>query len=49
MDKLILNAFRQDLSNSHLNLIDASFLTIVNILHNIRNKDLSEKYLKQLA
>ena len=46
INTLIKNSVREDLSAKDFNLIESTFSAVMNIIHNLRNPTIIEKYLK---
>lgn len=47
IDALFTNASRSDIPTSHLNVIDVSFMAILNLIHYAPTNELAAIYLKQ--
>jgi len=46
INTLIKNSVREDLATKDLNLIESTFSAVMNIIHNLQNPVIIEKYLK---
>jgi len=46
INTLIKNSIRDDLATKDLNLIESTFSAVMNIIHNLQNPNIIEKYLK---
>ena len=46
INTLIKNSVREDLAAKDLNLIESTFSAVMNIIHNLQNPTIIEKYLK---